>query len=282
MSGALTSSDVLIDGVPLAPDAALISVLDISVLRGYGCFEALRSYGGVPFRLEAHLERLEAGAAALRLPLPERPNLAGWVRDVAAAAGDAVVRLVVTGGTDGAHPGNDTRVVVFAEALPAAPLAYRIVPLMAPWHAAGGSHRLAGVKTTSYAAHVAATLEAKERGFDAALLVASSGEVLEGPTFSVGWVRGGTVEIPSLDLGILASITRSAVIEAGEALRMTVTEVREPLQRLLGAEEVFVMSTVREVAPVVAVGDVVFAAGPVTASLSSTFSGIVQASTLSP
>ena len=39
--------DVLIDGTPTDPASASISIFDLALLRGFGCFEALRSYGGV-------------------------------------------------------------------------------------------------------------------------------------------------------------------------------------------------------------------------------------------
>ena len=43
-----------------------VPVTDSSVLRGDGCFEVLKAYNGVPFALDAHLDRLERSAAALR------------------------------------------------------------------------------------------------------------------------------------------------------------------------------------------------------------------------
>ncbi len=271
--------DVLVDGVAHDPGAALVSVLDIAVQRGYGCFEALRSYGGRPFRLGGHLDRLTAGAGALRIPLPPRADLEQWVGRVAAGAGDAVVRLIVTGGIDLHRPGVESRVVVFAEDPGPVPDAYRVLPVAAPWHSTRERYRLTGVKALSYAPNLAATLEARERGYDDALLIGRSGEVLEGPTFSIGWVAAGTIETPSLDLGILASITRSAVIEVAASQGRVVAEVAADLDRVAAADEVFVMSTVREVAPVVAVGEHTLGPGPVTAALAAAFRALVDAET---
>ena len=53
---------ILVDGVPYAEADATISVLDIGLQRGYGCFESVRSYAGKPFRLEHHIDRLESSA----------------------------------------------------------------------------------------------------------------------------------------------------------------------------------------------------------------------------
>ncbi|MEA3502895.1 MAG: aminotransferase class IV, partial [Actinomycetota bacterium] len=57
---------VLIDGVAVDPEDASISVFDIGFQRGYGCFEAMRSYNGSIFRLARHLDRLEMSATKLR------------------------------------------------------------------------------------------------------------------------------------------------------------------------------------------------------------------------
>jgi branched-subunit amino acid aminotransferase/4-amino-4-deoxychorismate lyase len=64
-------------------------------------------------------------------------------------------------------------------------------------------------------------------------------------------------------LGILDSITRRVVGELWPEVR----EVVSPLEDLLAADEVMVVSTLREVTPVRRVGDTDFPVGPVTAEL---------------
>ena len=60
-----------VNGALVALDDACVSVLDHGFTVGDGVFETLRVYGGRPFRLEAHLDRLEASSARIGLaPLP--------------------------------------------------------------------------------------------------------------------------------------------------------------------------------------------------------------------
>ena len=54
--------------VPAA--TASLALNDLGIVRGYGVFDVLRTYGPVPFALRQHLERLQRSAAALELPLP--------------------------------------------------------------------------------------------------------------------------------------------------------------------------------------------------------------------
>jgi branched-subunit amino acid aminotransferase/4-amino-4-deoxychorismate lyase len=269
---------VFVDGEPLAPEAATISVLDIGFQRGYGCFEAMRAYDGVVFRLEQHLDRLRGSAAALHISLPDDAELTSWSAAAAElAGGDSVVRLFVSGGVDIATPGTGSSVIVFAEMVPEDSGGLTVEPRPAPWHPDGEPSEMTGVKSLSYGPNLAASLAAHRAGYGDALLIGRSGTVLEGPTFSIGWVSQGKLFTPSLDLGILASITRAAALEVAESLPMAVEQGRFPLDAVLGADEVIAMSTVKEVMPVTSVGTTEFAGGPVTADLAAGFADLVQA-----
>ena len=254
--------DVLVDGRSTAE--AAVDIADLGVLRGYGCFEAVRSYGGTPFRLGRHLDRLEHSAAAMALPLPDRSELEAWCAQV--ATGDCIVRIVVTAGAQ-LPPNGQPRVYVFAHAVAEPPQTARLATVSAPWHPAGTSTELAGVKTLSYAPNTAAMLRARRAGFDDALLLARDTTMLELPMASLGWVVDGALETPTLDLGILRSVTREAVIEVANGLGTGLVQGRFPLSRLDTADEVFVMSTTREVLPVTAVDGRTYRPGPVTATL---------------
>lgn len=259
---------VLINGVE---SEGTVPVTDSSVLRGDGCFEVLMSYRGRPFALDEHLDRLAASAERLRLTLPDRDRLAGWVRRVAEEHGDGVVRVVATRGPSVPGEPGDPLVIVFAHDWPRAQGPARLFPVVAPWHAAGVDWDLAGAKILSYAPNLAATRRAVEEGHDDALLLTVEQVVLEGPTFSVAWVVDGVLETPTLELGILGSITRRVALDLAAAAGVEVVEGKWSLDRLRDAAEVMAMSTTREVQPVAAVGEMRFGEGPVTSELARRF-----------
>jgi branched-subunit amino acid aminotransferase/4-amino-4-deoxychorismate lyase len=269
---------VIIDGEPVDPQRAAISVFDWALLRGDGIFEAIRSYGGRLFQLDAHLVRLQRSAALMHLDVPEMSKIARWATLVG-EGGDCTVRILVTRG--GSEPDVDcpSRVVVLWEPVPDLPLTVSVRPTPAPWHSGGTPWELVGAKTLSYAPNMSAWRAARAEGFSDALLVSRDGHVLEGPTFSMGWVVDGNIETPSLDLGILESITRKVTLEAADGLGLTVDEGRFTLDRVLGADEIFALSTLKEVKPVDRVGSTTFESGPITGQLAGAYRARVVAET---
>lgn len=265
---------ILLDGVPCPPKEAAVSVLDIGLQRGYGCFETVRSYGGRAFRLDRHLDRLERSADIMRLTLPPRQDLEAWVAD-RAGEGDCSVRIIVTGGIDANRPGIESRTVVIASALPSIPDRLRLQPRSAPWHPDGASSELTGAKSLSYGPNLAARLAALADGYDDALLYGRSGDVLEGPTYSIAWIVGDRLEMPGPELGVLEGVTAGAINEIAPEAGLALVHGRYPLERLLAADEVIAMSTLRAVRPVIAIGDAAIPEGPCAGLLGHLYERLV-------
>jgi len=267
---------VLIDGEPVDAEDASISILDVGFQRGYGCFEALRVYGGKAFRQGPHLDRLAKSAAKLHLPVPDRTDLEAWCTAISEASTESVVRIFVSGGTDPMSLGTNSHTILLAEEVPPEPQpAVALQSRLAPWHTDSEWFELTGAKALSYGFNLAASNEARRAGFDDALLIGRSGNVLEGPNFSVGWIGNGDFFTPALDTGILESITRRAVIEVAEREEITVNEGVFALQDVFDADEVLALSTVKQVSPVRRVDDREYPDGPVTARLSAGFAALV-------
>lgn len=269
---------VLINGVATDSETASVSVFDLGFQRGYGCFEAMRSYEGTIFRPDRHLDRLARSAEHLRIELVDRSALRGWC-EVVAGGGDGVVRVYVTGGTDASALGSNNATIVYLEPVPDLQASMRLDLLDAPWHSDGRVSQLTGAKTLSYGPNLAATVEARSKGFDDAALLGGDEVVLEGPTFSLAWIKDGVLFTPSLDSQILESITREATLEAAARIGIETSVGRFYRDDLIGADEVFIMSTIREVMPVTAVADVSFEPGPVTIGLRNAFDDLVREET---
>ena len=250
------------------PVEPVIRADDEGLLRGRAAFETLKVYGGRPFRLEAHLDRLNASAASIGLPAVERRRLQVLVGLVLpkAASGDASLRLVWTAGPARGAPSALALLSDIPDWIePARERGASAVSLLgvrasAPW-------LLPGVKSTSYAVNMAAEAEARRRGVDEALFVDGDGIVLEGTVTNVWWRIGDTLFTPALDLGILAGVTRATLMELAPECGFSVEEGAYPLARLLESEEVFTSSSVREVMPLVEVDGTTLGRGPAADAL---------------
>ena len=218
---------------------------DEAVLRGTAAFETLRVYDGRPFRLEAHLERLAGSIARLDLP-PIDPGecamLAGEAIG-AAGGGELALRFFRTQRT----------LVATVSTLPEELEEERARGLRLRTVRIDFDPLLRGVKSTSYAFNMAARQNAERQGDDDALFVSPDGTVLEGTTANVWWREGNVLVTPDLSLGILAGVTRAALLELAEQDGRRVEQGEYPLERLVAADEAFVSSSVREVMPVVRV-----------------------------
>lgn len=252
------------------PDQPVLRADDEALARGRAVFETLRVYGGVPFRLREHLERLTRSASSVGIPQPDVRELERLVALALEEAGcaDGVLRLYWTPGpTDGSGaPVGMALVSALPEWIePARERGQRLASLEVPRR--DTPWLLAGTKSTSYAVHIAAEQEAKRRGADDALFVDSDGVVLEGPVTNVWWRSGHTLFTPSLELGILAGETRAVLVELASEVGCSVDEGVFLLESLLAAEEVFTSSSVREVMPVVGVDQARYPRGPVAIEL---------------
>ena len=245
------------------PEEPVIRADDEALLRGRAAFETLRVYGGRPFRLEAHLDRLVASAESIGLPRPDRRRLQVLVGLVLPKAkrGDAALRLVWTGGPVGGPPVGLALLTTIPDWIePTRERGASGVTLLgfratAPW-------LLPGVKSTSYAVNTAAEAEARRRGADEAIFVDADSVVLEGTVTNVWWRRGGTLYTPALELGILAGVTRATLVELAPACGYRVEEGTYPLEELLSAEEAFTSSSVRELLPLVEIDERPIGRGP--------------------
>ena len=245
------------------PEEPVLRADDEALLRGRAAFETVRIYGGRPYRLAQHLERLAQSADRIGLPAAnvlELTELAALAVEDADAE-EGVLRLFWT-------PGNGEGAPTSLALVSALPTHYdalrergqRLISLRGfraeePW-------LLPGVKSTSYAVNMAAEAEAKGRGADDAVFVDRDAIVLEGPTTNVWWRRDRTLFTPALELGILAGVTRAAVLELAGGLGYEVVEGTFPLGELAGADEAFTSSSVREVMPVTELDERPLGRGP--------------------
>jgi branched-chain amino acid aminotransferase len=243
----------------------VIGIDDHGLTVGDGVFETVKVVAGEPFALTRHLARLAASARGLGLPDVDPHEVRRGVRAVLDGEPLPLGRLRITYTAGPAPMGSGrgegpTTLIVAADVL--GPADETVAIARVPW-VRNERGAVAGLKTTSYAENVVALAEARRRGAAEAIFANSIGDLCEGTGSNIGYVVGGEARTPSLGSGCLAGVTRALLLEWCD-----VVEADEPIGVLDQAEEVFLVSTTRDVQPVHRVDDRALPApGPVTCAL---------------
>ncbi|WP_316356054.1 aminotransferase class IV [Candidatus Neptunichlamydia sp. REUL1] len=244
---------VYINGQFIDGSEAKVSALDLSVLRGFGVMDYLRTYGGTPFRLRAHLERFVASAALLGLEVPVGMDVMEEVIQELISRGgfqETSVKVVLTGGvsTDQLMPEGEP--TFFVVAYPFAPFPRR--------HFEEGIFLTTEVyqrpfpkaKSIHYLPAIIALRKAEKRGAVDVLFHDEKGWIRETGTANFFAIKKGKIITPKE--GILEGITREVVMELCDV------EEREIHRDEIGEfEGAFLASSNKEVMPVISIDNCV-------------------------
>lgn len=268
---------IWLNGSLVDPAEARISPFDHGITVGDGVFETLRVYGGAPFAVRRHLERLERSAQGLGLEPPPRALLERAMAEVVEANGmpDCRLRVTVTGGEGPLGSGRGAATPTVLAAVGALdPVAESADVVVVPWTRNERS-ALAGLKTTSYGENVVALAHAKRAGAGEAIFANTHGDLCEGTGTNVFVGIGGRLVTPPLTSGCLAGVTRALVVELCD-----VEEEALPLSALAGADEAFLTSSTREVQAIRLVDGRPLTAcpGPLAQAAQEAFAGLRESS----
>ncbi len=242
-------------------DQAAISPMDRGFLFGDGVYEVIPVYGGRPFGLDEHLERLDRSLKAIRLDLgAAAPDWSSLITQLVAynGGGDQAVYLQVTRGAPpvrahGFPTGTEpTRVlmswpIAFGDADSLDDVsAVRAITLE------DNRWQRCDIKAVSLLPNVLLKQQALEAGADEAILL-RDGRVTEAAAANVMLVRDGAIVSPPTDHHILPGITRFWLQQL--AGREGIEWLERPIEaaELTLAEEIWLSSSTRELVPVVEV-----------------------------
>jgi len=250
-----------------------ISVFDHGFLFGEGVYEVVRTYDGELFLLDRHLRRLRASASMITLDLGMTDlELEAVTRETMAAyrAGPGVseperelyVRVLVTRGIGemtydpAKSPAPSLVIIVKALVAPSASV-YEDGVKVALVSVVRNHPRSVDprIKSNNLLNNALAMQEALRHGAFEAVLRNYRGELAECSQSNLFVIKNGTAFTPVLDAGLLAGITREFVEEVAEGAGVPMQDAILHDEDLLGADEVFLTSTSKEMVPVVRVDD---------------------------
>jgi len=244
-----------------------VSPRDRGLTLADGLFETMRVRSGRVFQLRQHLGRIQRGLAVLRIAEPLQLERCVTTAVEAAGREDASVRLTVTrgvgGGGLGVAGGVAATVIVTVGPMPVFPSSLYEQGLSA--HVPSGRRNArsatSGVKTLSYTDAVVGLLEAQEQGADEALFLDTDDHCSEASASNLFIIAGTTLATPPLSCGALPGITRATVLQLAADLGVTAVERICTLDDLWTADEAFLTSSLRGIAPLVTVNGRAIGAG---------------------
>ncbi|MCX5709446.1 MAG: aminotransferase class IV [Candidatus Omnitrophica bacterium] len=221
----------------------------------FGVFESMRSLNGKIVRLNAHLERLKIGCAALKIRLPVSVDkLKKEIKAEAgnSALGDKYIRLSVwlEGGISG-------YAVLIKKYTPYSLSKYRkgFRAQTTPWRQDENSY-LARVKVIERSLYERSYSKAKAGGFDEAIILNSRGYVAEGSRSNIFMVKGGELFTPAVECGCLDGITKRAVIDMATKEGIETFEAKLTLKDLENGDEAFLTNSLMGVMPLVSINNI--------------------------
>lgn len=232
---------------------AKVSALDLSVLRGFGVMDYLRTYEGRPFRLGAHLERFVSSAEMLGLEVPMGMDaMEKVVLELIARGGfhETSVKVVLTGGvsTDQLMPEGEP--TFFAVAYPFVPFPKRCFEEGISITTESYQRPFPKAKSIHYLPAIVALKKAEKMGAVDVLFYDEKGWIRETGTANFFAVKEGKIITPKE--GILEGITREVVMELCE-----VEEREIHIDEIETFEGAFLASSNKEVMPVISIDNFV-------------------------
>lgn len=243
-------------------DQARISVFDHGFLYGDGIYETVHAYDYQVFHWPRHYRRLLQSARLIALKCPWSSKvLESRIVQVLRAnhQPNASVRITVARGPG--PLGLDPRVC------PTPTLVLLLHPprdVQRYWRegiSIGITHVRRNhplcldpqIKSNNSLNTILARVEADRMGVFEGVLLNLAGQLTEGTTSNLFFVKRGKLYTPSLACGLLAGVTRDAVLQLARKNKIALTEGQYSVKDLGQADEIFLSSTTLEIAPVVQV-----------------------------
>ncbi|WP_138756003.1 aminodeoxychorismate lyase [Paenibacillus sinopodophylli] len=256
-----------LNGSVLEASEAVISVYDHGFLYGMGLFETFRTYGGVPYLLDRHLDRLHAGCEQLGIRYQTDPEqLIALLEELLKAneLEDAYIRMTVSAGESelGLPTGDYERpnVLILVKALP---------PANDAVHMHGRELRLMHTrrntpegdvryKSLHYMNNIIAKrelLSSKASVGAEGLMLSHEGWLAEGIVSNLFFVKNNVIYTPAISTGILPGITRGRVLELASSAGLSAEEGLYSREQLQQADEIWLTNSIQELVPVTRLTD---------------------------
>ena len=204
-------------------DEAFISILDHGFLFGDSIYEVICTNKGKPCFLDEHLKRLNASASAISLKIPRKSE---WIKEQikmtfnSTGNLESYIRIIVPRGEGelDIDPSScyKPNIIIFVKSIPKIPEENYVKGISVSLVSIKRNSRDSlnpAVKTGNYLNNILAKMEAQKLGAEDAIMVNPWGQLTEGTTSNIFFVKDERVFTPDKKCGILSGITREKIIQ---------------------------------------------------------------------
>ena len=266
----------LINGKEVKKEEFNIPVENLAIWRGDGIFEAIAIHNGYLFAIDKHMQRFAKSAEKMFFDDIDFTKIKEDLISTASKFDNGYMRVIIGRGTDK----DKSDVYIFYQDLINFPESFSLQSQKAHWQS-GGDFSLdevenIGSKTISYAMNINQTRLAQKSGYTDSLLLNKDGIVLEGPTFCVSWIIDNKIYVPSLDLGILDSITRRTLIDIAKEAGLDLKIENIHINDIYNVDTVFALSTAKHGIFVSQIDDQTYTEDPLLEIIRQSFTDFIE------
>ncbi|MHC4265073.1 MAG: aminotransferase class IV [Planctomycetota bacterium] len=238
---------------------AFVSTSDSGFLYGAGLFETMRSYKGIVFLLEDHLDRLFCSAGVLGIETNyDKKFITDAIYNLLEAnkLADARLRLTLTSGPF-SKEGKEQKstLLITATQLQPYPQEYYqkgVLVVLCPYRQ-NTKDPVCGHKTTNYFSRMLALRLAHQKRAAEALWFTETNYLAEGCISNIFLVKDSTLFTPRTETPILPGIARKTTLQIAAEQSVKLQEKSLSIDDVLEAEEIFLTNTIMQILPVYAV-----------------------------
>lgn len=267
---------VLVNDAIISEEEATLKITDLSIQRGYGIFDFLKTVGGKPVFLEDHLDRFYSSAEQMRLPVkPKRSELTELITMLIDKnkLSESGLRITLTGGysPDGFNIASESNIIVTQQDFVINRDFEKSISLMTYDY----QRQFASAKTLDYLKAIWLQPVLKEKGAED-ILYHDHGMLRECPRANFFLVNDKD-EILTSKSNILKGVTRKHILKF-DGQNFKIAERELTTDDLQQAKEAFISSTTKNILPVSKIDGRVLGdgtPGPVTRALMKEFDAYV-------
>jgi len=228
-----------------------------SLLYAEGVFETFRWKGASPIFLERHLDRMKQGSEFLSISFPGGEDVKSALEDAIRSSNltDAYVKicLLSSGSTKFYEQAVKSHVLVVVRSYE--PSKEHMRAHIASFKR-NSSSPLLRVKSLNYLENVLARREAQDHGCDEAIFFNERGEIAEGSSTNIFWVKENVLYTPAVDCGLLPGITREALISLAPEIGLNVVEGGFDSNEILSSDGAFLTNSLIGIAALTGVDEI--------------------------